>query len=81
MYRLQHWLKLEENASIQKSIAWQFGPAIPEAYRYYEEYGRNNIPNQDGYKTIKLDDKTLRMNYAQPVEIDYTIKRDNQKCS
>lgn len=58
-----------------KIIAWQFGPVIPEAYYYYEEYGRNNIPNQDGYKTIKLDNKTLRMSYAQPVEIDYTIKR------
>lgn len=58
-----------------KIIAWQFGPAVPEAYRYYEEYGRNNIPNQGGYKTIKLDDKTLRMSYAQPIEIDYTIKR------
>ena len=58
-----------------KIVAWQFGPAIPEAYRYYEEYGRNSIPNQGGYKTIKLDDKTLRMSYAQPVEIDYTIKR------
>ena len=57
-----------------KIIAWKFGPAIPEAYRYYEEYGRNNIPNQDGHKTIKLDDKTLMMSYAQPVEIDYTTK-------
>ena len=58
-----------------KIIAWQFGPAVPEVYRYYEEYGRNNIPNQDGCKTIKLDDKTLKMSYTQPVEIDYTIKR------
>ncbi len=58
-----------------KIIAWQFGPVVPEAYRYYEEYGRNNIPNQDGYKTIKLDNKTLRMSYAQPVEVGYTIKR------
>ena len=58
-----------------KIIAWQFGPAVPEVYRYYEEYGRNDIPNQDGYNTIKLDYKTLRMSYTQPVEIDYTIKR------
>ena len=56
-------------------VAWQFGPAIPKAYHYYEEYGRNNIPNQGGYKTIKLDNKTLRMSYTQPAEIDYTIKR------
>lgn len=47
-----------------KIIAWQFGPVVPEAYYYYEEYGRNNIPNQDGYKTIKLDNKALRMSYA-----------------
>ena len=58
-----------------KIVAWQFGPAIPKAYHYYEEYGRNNIPNQGGYKTIKLDNKTLRMSYTQPAEIDYTIKR------
>lgn len=58
-----------------KIIAWQFGPAVPEVYRYYEEYGRNDIPNQDGYNTIKLDNKTLRMSYTEPVEIDYTIKR------
>ena len=57
-----------------KIVAWQFGPAIPKAYHYYEEYGRNNIPNQGGYKTIKLDNKTLRMSYTQPAEIDYTIK-------
>ena len=58
-----------------KIVAWKFGPAIPEAYRFFEEYGRNNIPTQEGHKTIKLDDKTLKMNYTQPVEIDYTIKR------
>lgn len=58
-----------------KIVAWKFGPAVPEAYHYYEEYGRNNIPNQDGYKTIKLDDKTLRMSYTQPVEIDCTTKK------
>lgn len=58
-----------------KIIAWKFGPAVPEAYHYYAEYGRNIIPNQEGYKTIKLDNKTLRMSYTQPVEIDYTTKR------
>lgn len=58
-----------------KIVAWKFGPAVPEAYHYYAEYGRDDIPNQEGYKTIKLDNKTLRMSYTQPVEIDYTIKR------
>lgn len=57
-----------------KIIAWKFGPAIPKAYRYYEEYGRNDIPNQEGHKAIKLDDKTLKMIYSQPVEIDCTTK-------
>lgn len=58
-----------------KIVAWKLGPAVPEAYHYYAEYGRDDIPNQEGYKTIKLDNKTLRMSYTQPVEIDYTIKR------
>lgn len=58
-----------------KIIAWKFGPVVPEVYHHYAEYGRDNIPNQNGYKTIKLDDKTLKMSYAQPVEIDYIIKR------
>lgn len=58
-----------------KIVAWKFGPAVPEAYRYFAEYGRDDIPNQEGYKTIKLDNKTLRMSYTQPVEIDYTTKR------
>lgn len=57
-----------------KIIAWKFGPAIPEAYRFFEEYGRNNIPTQEGRKTINLDDNTLRMIYSPLVEIDYTTK-------
>ena len=58
-----------------KIVAWEFGPAVPEAYRYYAEYGRDDIPNQEAHKDIKLNDKTLRMSYTQPAEIDYTTKR------
>ena len=58
-----------------KIIAWKFGPAVPEAYHYYAEYGRDDIPNQEDYKTIKLDNKTLRMSYTQPVEIDYMTQK------
>lgn len=58
-----------------KIIAWKFGPAVPEAYRYYAEYGRDDIPNQEAHKTIKLNDKTLRMSYAQPTEIDYMTQK------
>lgn len=58
-----------------KIIAWKFGPAVPEAYHYYAEYGRDDIPNQEAHKTIKLNDKTLRMSYAQPTEIDYMTQK------
>lgn len=58
-----------------KIVAWKFGPAVPEAYRYYAEYGRDDIPNQEAHKTIKLNDKTLRMSYAQPTEIDYMTQK------
>lgn len=58
-----------------KIIAWKFGPAVPEAYHYYAEYGGDDIPNQEMRKTIKLDNKTLKMSYTQPVEIDYTTKK------
>lgn len=58
-----------------KIIAWKFGPVAPEAYRYYAEYGRDDIPNQEAHKTIKLNDKTLRMSYAQPTEIDYMTQK------
>lgn len=58
-----------------KIIAWKFGPAVPEAYLYYAEYGRDDIPNQEAHKTIKLNDKTLRMSYAQPTEIDYMTQK------
>lgn len=58
-----------------KIIAWKFGPAVPEAYHYYAEYGRDDIPNQEVHKDVKLNDKTLRMSYAQPTEIDYMTKK------
>lgn len=58
-----------------KIIAWKFGPAVPETYHYYAEYGRDDIPNQEAHKTIKLNDKTLRMSYAQPTEIDYMTQK------
>lgn len=53
-----------------KIIAWKFGPAVPEAYHYYAEYGRDDIPNQESRKDVKLNDKTLKMSYIQPAEID-----------
>ena len=53
-----------------KIIAWKFGPAVPEAYHYYAEYGRDDIPNQEAHKDMKLNDKTLKMSYVQPTEID-----------
>lgn len=56
-------------------IAWKFGPAVPEVYHYYAEYGRDDIPNQEAHKTIKLNDKTLRVSYAQPTEIDYMTQK------
>lgn len=37
-----------------KIIAWKFGPAVPEAYHYYAEYGRDDIPNQEIHKDVKL---------------------------
>jgi uncharacterized phage-associated protein len=58
-----------------KIIAWKFGPAVPEAYHYYAEYGRDDIPNQEAHKDVKLNDKTLRMSYAQPAEIDYMTQK------
>lgn len=58
-----------------KIVAWKFGPAVPEAYRYYAEYGRDDILSQEAHKTIKLNDKTLRMSYAQPTEIDYMTQK------
>ena len=58
-----------------KIIAWKFGPAVPEAYHYYAEYGRDDIPNQEAHKNVKLNDKTLRMSYAQPTEIDCMTKK------
>lgn len=53
-----------------KIIAWKFGPAVPEAYHYYAEYGRDDIPHQESRKDVKLNDKTLKVSYVQPAEID-----------
>lgn len=58
-----------------KIIAWKFGPAVPEAYHYYAEYGRDDIPNQEIHKDVKLNDKTLRMSYAKPTEFDYMTQK------
>lgn len=58
-----------------KIVAWKFGPTVPESYHYYAEYGGDDIPTQEGRKTIKLDNKTLRMSYAQPAEIDYMTQK------
>lgn len=68
-------VKTNHRCFSSKIIAWKFGPAVPEAYHYYAEYGRDDIPNQETHKDVKFNDKTLRMSYAKPTEIDYMTQK------
>ena len=37
-----------------KIEAWDFGPVIPEVYRYYKAYGGGNIPRENITAQIKI---------------------------
>lgn len=36
--------------------AWDFGPVVPEAYRYYKKYGGLSIPSKEGERRCTRED-------------------------
>lgn len=58
-----------------KIVAWKFGPAVPEVYHYYAEYGGDDIPNQEDCKRMKFDGKTMKIIYEPSKKFDNGTKK------
>lgn len=52
LYLAQGWSYVWDNRPLfqDEFEAWQYGPVNAEVYSYFKKYGRNEIPEQEGYE-------------------------------
>ena len=58
----QFLVTLGISAFSEEIEAWDFGPVVPEAYRYFKEWGSSEIPAivaRDAEKRILLEDQKI----------------------
>jgi len=41
--------------------AWQYGPVVPEIYRFYKQYGSNSLPQPDDFNVDQYDRETQEL--------------------
>ena len=41
--------------------AWQYGPVVPEIYRFYKQYGSNSLPQPDNFNIDEYDEETQEL--------------------